>query len=197
VIVKVLSKVLFLTLVLGGSGILVLAGDAMPSRFKLLEADVKAYQLFPEAFAARAGAALPVDESGLIGRNRQWGAFFSPRFQLGAGAALRTAIAAGRIALFQCVYGAGEDVPAVGVVVELIDTRAAGRQQHDIARLRGIHGEMKCPFEFFMTLVFDLPPEFRLELFTRLTGEHTGASSFGQGLAQPTEVSALGDPAEN
>jgi len=96
VIVKVLSKVLFLTLVLGGSGILVLAGDAMPSRFKLLEADVKAYQLFPEAFAARAGAALPVDESGLIGRNRQWGAFFSPRFQLGAGAALRTAIAAGR-----------------------------------------------------------------------------------------------------
>jgi len=60
-------------------------------------ADVKAYASFPDAMRAMAASRLPSDGSGLIGRNRTWGALYSPRFQLGAGSALRTALVARRL----------------------------------------------------------------------------------------------------
>lgn len=62
----------------------------------LIEADARAHAAFPDELEARAAAFLPSADSGLIGRNRTWGALYSPRFQLGAGGALRTALAADR-----------------------------------------------------------------------------------------------------
>ncbi|MEM9069509.1 MAG: hypothetical protein AAGE52_13430 [Myxococcota bacterium] len=63
---------------------------------------------------------VPVDDTGLIGRNREWGALFSPRFQLGAGPALRTAIALGDIsrasAAFRAIEVAAETIEADGRV---------------------------------------------------------------------------------
>lgn len=41
-----------------------------------------------------AAKSLPRDASGLLGRNAQWGALHSPRFQIGAGGALRTTLLA-------------------------------------------------------------------------------------------------------
>lgn len=62
----------------------------------LASLDGRSYRAFPDAFGALAASRLSRDESGLIGRNRAWGELFSPRFQLGAGSALRTALAAER-----------------------------------------------------------------------------------------------------
>jgi hypothetical protein len=53
-------------------------------------------QRFPAEFRALAAAGLPSDNGGLIGRNRRWGAMYAPRFQLGAGSALRISLAAER-----------------------------------------------------------------------------------------------------
>lgn len=58
--------------------------------------DAEAYTAFPDALGALAASHLPADGSGLIGRNRTWGALYSPRFQLGAGFALRMTLAADR-----------------------------------------------------------------------------------------------------
>jgi hypothetical protein len=54
--------------------------------FKL---DRAVFSAYPEAFAQLAKSFLPTDDSGLVGRNREWGGMYSPRFQLGAGATLR------------------------------------------------------------------------------------------------------------
>jgi hypothetical protein len=53
------------------------------------ELDRAVFSAYPEAFAQLARSFLPTDDSGLVGRNREWGGMYSPRFQLGAGATLR------------------------------------------------------------------------------------------------------------
>ena len=63
----------------------------------LHRADRLAWRAFPDGLGAIAASHLPADDTGLIGRNRAWGAMHSARFQLGAGRALRIALAAGRI----------------------------------------------------------------------------------------------------
>jgi hypothetical protein len=57
--------------------------------------DTKAYKAFTKEFQSFAGKGLPKDRSGLLGRNRKWGKLYSPRFQLGAGKALRITLVAG------------------------------------------------------------------------------------------------------
>ena len=85
-----------------------------------LATDARAWRAFPDAFGALAAAHLPRDASGLIGRNRAWGAMHSPRFQLGAGAALRTALAAGRpdaaVRAFRAIAAATDTIEADGSV---------------------------------------------------------------------------------
>ena len=62
----------------------------------LVAADRAAYAAFPEALGARAKSFIPASSDGLLGRNARWGDLYSPRFQMGAGHALRLAVAAGR-----------------------------------------------------------------------------------------------------
>lgn len=68
----------------------------MPDQSRLNGTDIQAYNAFPDAMALLIAPHLSVDDTGLIGRNRKWKALYSPRFQMGAGAALRITIAAGR-----------------------------------------------------------------------------------------------------
>ncbi len=85
-------------LLLLGGGCSVTASEEAASRDwpDPTTADAAAYAALPQGFGALAASRLPTDASGLIGRNQTWGALYSPRFQLGAGAALRTTLAAGR-----------------------------------------------------------------------------------------------------
>jgi hypothetical protein len=62
--------------------------------FSLADFDAAWVERFPQAALALAESHLPQDESALLGRNLQWGAMYSPRFQLGAGLALRVALVA-------------------------------------------------------------------------------------------------------
>lgn len=62
----------------------------------LAAADRAAYAAFPDALGARAKRFIPASDDGLLGRNARWGDLYSPRFQMGAGHALRLAVAAGR-----------------------------------------------------------------------------------------------------
>ena len=66
--------------------------------------DSKTYHAFPQELLALASQGLAKDTSGLIGRNRKWGRLYSPRFQLGAGRALRITLAAGDIDKAQQAY---------------------------------------------------------------------------------------------
>lgn len=59
----------------------------------LLTHDAALWTSFPEPMAALAASTLPTDDSGLIGRNRQWGDMYSARFQLGVGFSLRIFLA--------------------------------------------------------------------------------------------------------
>lgn len=61
---------------------------------RLLLIDAQAYQAFPADFQSMAGKGLVKDASLLLGRNHEWGYLYSPRFQLGAGRALRITLAA-------------------------------------------------------------------------------------------------------
>jgi hypothetical protein len=61
------------------------------------DADMAAFRAYPQIYAQIARASLPTDQGGLIGPNRQWGAMYSPRFQLGAGQGLRFAISTNAI----------------------------------------------------------------------------------------------------
>lgn len=56
--------------------------------------DQQFYDSFTQQAEAIAKAHLPSNQSGLIGRNKKWGAMYSPRFQLGAGFALRITLVA-------------------------------------------------------------------------------------------------------
>jgi hypothetical protein len=72
------------------------AGVAGPAPVTPAALDEAVWRRFPEEMEALAGAGIPDDETGLLGRNRTWGAMYAPRFQMGAGGALRTALVAGR-----------------------------------------------------------------------------------------------------
>lgn len=63
-----------------------------------LPLDARALAEAPEALRAIAAQWIPRDADGLLGRSRAWGAMYSPRFQMGAGRALRIALADGRLA---------------------------------------------------------------------------------------------------
>ena len=94
---KLFLLILFVGILLGGcSPAAQSTYDAASGRPAILIADAQAYALFPAALGARTASLLATDDSGLTGRNREWGALFSPRFQLGAGSALRTTLVAGR-----------------------------------------------------------------------------------------------------
>lgn len=57
--------------------------------------DKSVYKAFPKTLLLLTSKWLAKDKSGLLGRNRKWGQLYSPRFQLGAGKALRISLAAG------------------------------------------------------------------------------------------------------
>ena len=60
----------------------------------LTSTDLQVYRAFTTELRVLADKYIPKDESGLLGRNREWGALYSPRFQLGAGKGLRIALVA-------------------------------------------------------------------------------------------------------
>lgn len=62
---------------------------------ELAALDAKVVARFPSATAATIQASIPIDETGLLGRNREWGGLYSVRFQVGAGLATRVSLAAG------------------------------------------------------------------------------------------------------
>ena len=69
----------------------------LPASARVLARDIRAADSLLLVHATRdvreiAQAALPRDASGLIGRNREWGAMYAARFQLGTGGALRIAL---------------------------------------------------------------------------------------------------------
>ncbi|MEM1417942.1 MAG: hypothetical protein AAGH15_23800, partial [Myxococcota bacterium] len=67
-------------------------GTAEPGR-RLAAIDARVVARAPDVATALAGPGVPASDDGLLGRNRAWGALFSARFQLGAGLALRLALA--------------------------------------------------------------------------------------------------------
>jgi hypothetical protein len=76
------------------------------------EAAVAAYR---EPFVRIAGTATPHTPTGWLGRNAQWGGMYSPRFQLGAGHALRTHLAVGNVADARAAFSAIEAaMPSIG-----------------------------------------------------------------------------------
>lgn len=70
----------------------------------LIEFDNALLAALPGPISALAASNMPSDESGLIGRNREWGAMYSPRFQTGTGFSLRIVLAAGRFQELERVY---------------------------------------------------------------------------------------------
>ncbi|MFH0794656.1 MAG: hypothetical protein V2A74_11555 [bacterium] len=65
---------------------------AWPASNNLKLLDERVHAKYPVEIVASAGRGIPSDNSGLIGKNRFWGAMYSPRFQVGAGFALRVAL---------------------------------------------------------------------------------------------------------
>ncbi|MDX2184670.1 MAG: hypothetical protein SFW08_11880 [Gemmatimonadaceae bacterium] len=63
---------------------------------RVVQADRALYAAFPTEVQLLSQPGLPTDASGLIGRNRSWGAMYAARFQMGTGSALRGVLAAGR-----------------------------------------------------------------------------------------------------
>ncbi len=59
--------------------------------------DAKVYKAFTTEFQSLAGKGITRSNSGLLGRNYKWGKLYSPRFQLGAGKALRITLVAGDV----------------------------------------------------------------------------------------------------
>lgn len=57
------------------------------------EADQSFLARFPLEASVLGRSGARVDENGRLGRNREWGALYSPRFQLGAGLAVRMGLA--------------------------------------------------------------------------------------------------------
>jgi hypothetical protein len=84
------------------------------------ELDTAVFSAYPEAFVQLAQSFLPTDDSGLVGRNREWGGMYSPRFQLGAGATLRYTLSINNIAdakrAFRAVQVGAEAVEEDGTV---------------------------------------------------------------------------------
>ena len=123
-----MSRVLALVLLAGCSA--TSGGGVAPDHSALVAADAEAYRSFPDALDALATARLPTDDFGLIGRNRTWGAMYSPRFQLGAGAALRVALASGHPAparrAFRAVEAGAEVVRADGSVPSRLPPEIGG-----------------------------------------------------------------------
>ena len=93
--------------------------------------DLEAYSEFPDAMAAMSASHLPVDGSGLIGRNRQWGALYSPRFQYGAGHALRMTIAADRpdesARAFRAIEAGATHIQSDGYVHSTLPAHMSGK----------------------------------------------------------------------
>jgi hypothetical protein len=81
-----MRHILILTFCLAGYAVAQLSSSNNVLSFEL---DTVVFSAYPEAFAQLAQSFLPTDDSGLVGRNREWGGMYSPRFQLGAGATLR------------------------------------------------------------------------------------------------------------
>ncbi|MEL7061309.1 MAG: hypothetical protein AAGN46_14900 [Acidobacteriota bacterium] len=106
---------------------------------RLAAADRAAHTAFPKALEARTAAALPADASGLLGRNQRWGEMFSPRFQLGAGAALRIALAAERRdaaqRAFRAVEVATEAIDDDGAVSSRVPDTVSGGAQPNVTDL--------------------------------------------------------------
>ena len=67
----------------------VVAQLSSPDDVLSFELDGAVFSAYPEVFTYLAQSFLPSDSSGLVGRNREWGGMYSPRFQLGAGTTLR------------------------------------------------------------------------------------------------------------
>jgi hypothetical protein len=86
--------ILILTLCLAGYAAAQLSSSQDVLSFEL---DRAVFSAYPEAFAQLAQSFLPTDDSGLVGRNREWGGMYSPRFQLGAGATLRYTLSVNNI----------------------------------------------------------------------------------------------------
>ncbi|GLQ18118.1 hypothetical protein [Maritalea porphyrae] len=68
--------------------------------------DQHSFAIAPKAVTAIAVAFLPAKVSPLLGRNRKWGAMFSPRFQVGAGYALRVSLQAKNNSAVLLAFGA-------------------------------------------------------------------------------------------
>lgn len=64
-----------------------------PSSVTQIEADQLVLDRFPLEMAAISRGGAEIDEEGLLARNREWEAMFSPRFQTAAGLALRVGLA--------------------------------------------------------------------------------------------------------
>jgi len=80
------------------------AGSNSCDAADLTSIDTKVYNAFTTEFQTLAGKGIAKDKSGLIGRNRKWGKLYSPRFQLGAGKALRITLVAGDISRARKAY---------------------------------------------------------------------------------------------
>jgi hypothetical protein len=84
------------------------------------ELDKAVFSAYPEVFAHLAESFLPTDSSGLVGRNREWGKMYSPRFQLGAGMTLRYTLSTNNLEdaerAFRAVQASTDVIKADGTV---------------------------------------------------------------------------------
>jgi hypothetical protein len=81
----------------GGPGLPPLNANARAIAAQARAADGTLVALFRTDAVEIARPGLPAAPNGLIGRNRDWGAMFAARFQLGTGAALRVALASSQL----------------------------------------------------------------------------------------------------
>jgi hypothetical protein len=120
-------KLLFLSLLLVAGLCCVAVAEGPAKRRPAMtqhEADAAVLQVFPEELAqlGRAGAASDAD--GLLNENRQWGALYSPRFQMDGGTALRVGLAQGK-----------HTMSRAGFRAILVATRVIAPDGHVVSRL--------------------------------------------------------------
>lgn len=88
------------------------------------------YQRFQPLMLSVAGAGIPNNSQGLLGRNREWGGMYSPRFQVGAGQALRVTLVAGRPAegkkAFQAIKAGTSVIRSDGYVPTSLPRQVSG-----------------------------------------------------------------------
>jgi hypothetical protein len=81
----------------------------------VVELDARAYSAYPDELLEVVRPGYPSNAAGLIGRNAEWGALYSPRFQMGSGGALRIAVASGNAELAARAF---EAVRAGAIVID-------------------------------------------------------------------------------